>query len=360
MSAAKTARWLDLIAYLLQHRFPVTREDIFRHIRGYLDAPDTASATEQESARRQFERDKDELRALGIALETVDIPDAAGDEPAKGYRLPERGFYLPYIELEPPGAAAARPYAGLRRIAVSPDELRALDQATARVAELKVEPFSRAALSARRKLEFDLPLNREVFERALASPLPDEGKNALEVVQRAVAERLAVTCEYYAIGRDERERREIEPCGLFFNWGRWYCVARARDRDALRVFRVDRMRNARLQTGRGARFQLPAGFSIRGYVDRAPWDLTDEPATTVRVRFAFPDSRRVQARGLGQVIEPMLDDAGAIIEFIVRDPHPFLRWLLTFGRQAEILSPDSLAAELAALRRRVAARYTTT
>lgn len=43
MSQAKAARWLDLLAYLLQHRFPVTREEIFAHVGEYRD--DIAAGT---------------------------------------------------------------------------------------------------------------------------------------------------------------------------------------------------------------------------------------------------------------------------------------------------------------------------
>ncbi|MGH7673880.1 MAG: hypothetical protein ACREMV_01295, partial [Gemmatimonadales bacterium] len=94
---SKAARWLDLIAYLLQHRFPVTREQIFSHVAGYRS--DVERGADPASVRQSFERDKRELRAAGIEIETVDVPDAAGDEPAKGYRLRERDFYLPYLEL---------------------------------------------------------------------------------------------------------------------------------------------------------------------------------------------------------------------------------------------------------------------
>src|ERR1044071_1843174 len=92
MSSAKTSRWLDLIAFLLSHRFPVSREDIFGRVKGY-------EGDNAESVRRTFERDKDELRSLGIDIETVPIPDAGGDEPASGYRLRPAAFYLPYLEL---------------------------------------------------------------------------------------------------------------------------------------------------------------------------------------------------------------------------------------------------------------------
>ena len=353
----KTARWLDLIAYLLQHRFPVTREDIYDHVADYRTALEKGEG--RESVRRQFERDKDGLRGLGIEIETVQLPGQAGDEPASGYRLRERAFYLPYLELADGSVAQpVRPYAGLARIVVSKRDLSLLDRATRRLAERPGFPLSAAAASARRKLEFDLPLPLRTIERVLSRPLVGEGAKSLEVLQQAVAGRVAVRCLYFAIGRDSEERREIEPYGLFFNWGKWYAAARARDRDAMRVFRVDRMREAAPLTGKDARFTVPAGFDVRRYARRSPWDLSDAQPSTVRVRFAFPEARWVIAQGVGKPVEEVLEDGGAVLEFQVRDANPFLRWLLTFRDHAEVLAPGAIAEELAALRGRVAALYT--
>jgi len=363
VSQTKTSRWLDLLAYLLQHRYPVTREQIFASVGGYETGADSDERA-RESARRKFERDKDDLRALGVDIQTVAIPGAEGDEAASGYRLAPRDFYLPYLELTEGGEGGKAtgegkgiaPYA-LRRIRVGEGDLRRLDSATRRVADHRGSPLAAAAASARRKLGFDLPLTLGRVETVLGRPLGPHGEAALAVLQRAVAERAAVSCRYFSIGRNTHEQRIIEPYGLFFSWSRWYCVARARDRDALRVFRVDRMRDAVLETGADARFTVPAGFSLRSYLGRAPWDLSDQPATPVRVRFAFPESRWVLSRGTGRAVEPVTDDFGALIEFAVRDRAPFLRWLLTFGQRASVETPDEYARELAALRRQVSALY---
>jgi proteasome accessory factor B len=113
MSTAKTARWLDLIAFLLDHRFPVTREQVFRRVGGYhpeLAAGTEPTRTQAESARRMFERDKDDLRELGIEIETLEIKGGGHDEAAQGYRLRADRFYLPYLELAP-----VRTHAGLSR-----------------------------------------------------------------------------------------------------------------------------------------------------------------------------------------------------------------------------------------------------
>jgi predicted DNA-binding transcriptional regulator YafY len=355
MAAPKTVRWLDLIAFLLYHRFPVTREQIFEGVaaykRGWEEAADEQA---RETRRRKFERDKDELRSLGIEIETVTLADTAADEAGLGYRLRPADVYLPYLELTR-GDSPSQPYRGLRHLQVSDADIALLDRATRYVAQLTESPLSRAARSARRKLEFDLPIPLHTVERLLARPLSPESTRTLEVLQRAVASYIAVRCRYYAIGRDDEDEREIEPYGLFFSWGRWYCVARARDRDALRVFRVDRMQDAKPVGGPAARFQVPREFSVRKYVGRAPWELSGNEPTWVRVQFRFPESRC--AHRVGKVIEPLLEDGGAVLEFGVRDLGPFLRWLLTFRGQAQVLEPRHVASELAELKERVARLY---
>jgi predicted DNA-binding transcriptional regulator YafY len=106
-----------------------------------------------------------------------------------------------------------------------------------------------------------------------------------------------------------------------------------------------------------ARFEVPASFDIRRYAGRAPWEVGEGAAETARIRFAFPESRWVMNQGRGRILEPLLDDGGSILEFEVRDRDAFLRWLLTFRRQAAVLEPAALAADLDALRRRVAERH---
>jgi predicted DNA-binding transcriptional regulator YafY len=342
----KTSRWLDLVAFLLQHRFPVTREQIFQKVGGYDGAAETA--------RRKFERDKDELRALGIEIETVPMPNAAGDEPAMGYRLKPRSTYLPCLELL--DTPADRAYPGLGHIALSRDELEVLDRATRALVEQRDTPFSAAAASARRKLAFDLPLSNDAAERILALPIPEHARQALAVLQDAVIERAAVACSYFTMSRQAEAERELEPWGLLFQWGRWYCVARARDRDEPRLFRVDRMKNVRRLFGATPQFDLPDDFHVRTFAGRSPWEFGTGPATTSRVRFAFPESRWVANSGVGRVMREEVDRS-LVIAFDVRDTDAFLRWLLPFGRQAEIEEPAALRRKLELLRADVAAMY---
>ena len=373
MPQPKAARWLDLLAFLLQHRFPVTREEIYEAVGDY-GAGTGDDDTARESVRRKFERDKDELRDLGVIIQTIELKDIAGVVYAVGYSLKGRDFYLPYLEFRAPSdigapgapgahprvarsGSAAGPYAGLLRIALTKSDVALLDRATTRVAAHRGSPLGDAAVSARRKLAFDVPLPLAEVERLLTHPLAGEASKALDVLQRAVADRAAVSCAYFAIGRDAETERTIEPYGLFFNWGRWYCVGWCRLRQAMRVFRVDRMSKAKALIGVDARFEVPKDFSVRSYIRRAPWELSERPAERVVVRFRFPESRWVLAEGVGDVVEPLLEDGGARIAFTVRERGPFLRWLLTFRAGLEVEEPAWAGQELAALRQRVAALY---
>jgi hypothetical protein len=150
-----------------------------------------------------------------------------------GYRLKPRHTYLPYLEL-PDAPAPDRTYPGLIDSGSS-RRTRRLDRATRALAEQRDTPFAAAAASARRKLAFDLPLSAEAVERILALPIPEHARQALAVLQDAVIDRTAVACQYFTMSRQVEAEREIEPWGLLFQWGRWYCVARAHDRDEPRL-----------------------------------------------------------------------------------------------------------------------------
>jgi len=68
---SKVQRWLDLIAYLVGRHFPVPVEELMERLPAYALDWRVGDKTARDSVRRKFERDKDELRGLGIPLETV-------------------------------------------------------------------------------------------------------------------------------------------------------------------------------------------------------------------------------------------------------------------------------------------------
>ncbi|MBK8246972.1 MAG: hypothetical protein IPK85_06180 [Gemmatimonadetes bacterium] len=99
----KVQRWIDLVAGLLARGTPATFEDLARVVPQYDEAWQAAQRerdparrrTRLASLKRTFERDKDELRHLGVVLQT--LPDPEGGQDASTYRLRATDFYLPYL-----------------------------------------------------------------------------------------------------------------------------------------------------------------------------------------------------------------------------------------------------------------------
>jgi len=358
----KTERWLNLLAFLLDHRCPVTREDILSQVEDYKSDWVGANEKTRESVRRKFERDKSELKALGVAIEPLKnrVMAAHAGQEVEAYLLKPKDFYLPYLEVAARGRTVRRPEHPyyLPSLVLDPADLQVLRRAAERAARLADTPLGAAARSALRKLSFDLPeADPGERERAFVAPTGPEFGRAFAALRDAVEQSRAVRCRYYAIGRDQEEPRVIEPYGLMLCWGHWYCVGHSREREAMRVFRVDRMKDVSALEGKPGEFAVPKDFRIGAYLNRAPWELSEETPVTARVRFAFPQSRWVIGEGLGRVVQPLTEDGGAEVEFAVRVADAFVRWLLPLGNAAQILEPLALKEQLAAARAAVRELY---
>ncbi len=355
---SKTERWLNLLAFLLGRHYPAPREEILSQVSDYKEDWIGGDARARESVRRKFERDKKELKDLGVVLEPLKEKIVANhvDQEVEAYQLKPRDFYLPYLRTQ--GRAPAHPYF-LSEIAVTTSDLPILRRAAERIAALTDTPLGGAARSAIRKLAFDLPeLSVGSEERAFTAPTEVSAQFA--TLRQAVEQRRAVRCRYYTIRRDAEGERVIEPYGLMLSWGHWYCVARSspspegRGGQGVRTFRLDRMSDVRLLD---QEFTVPRDFQIATYLNRAPWELSDDKPVTVRVRINFPQSRWVIGERLGKVIKAVTDDAGSEFEFAVRAVDPFVRWLLPMGKQALVLSPPSIKQQLEAARAALRAVY---
>ena len=106
MSSQKLERLLNLTAALLDTRRPLSAEEIGRMIPGYPGDP--------ASFRRTFERDKDDLREMGIPVEVV-MPQGT-DNTRAGYRISPERYYLPDPGLDPDELAALRLAVGAIRV----------------------------------------------------------------------------------------------------------------------------------------------------------------------------------------------------------------------------------------------------
>ena len=91
MTTRKTERILNLTICLLVSDRYLPKSRIREAVEGYHDLSDAAF-------ERTFERDKDELRALGVPIEVGSFDPLFDDEP--GYRIRPTEFQLPAIDLD--------------------------------------------------------------------------------------------------------------------------------------------------------------------------------------------------------------------------------------------------------------------
>lgn len=365
----KLQRWVDFIVSLLVRQRPATFLELARDVPEYWHKLQQIQAESDEkqrdrledSLKRAFERDKDELRAFGVPIESV------GDEgnESGAYRLRRRDFYLPYLCMSVPDAQTAprkRDRGGhdaLASLAFEPDELQAVVDAGACVRSLGDPLLTHEAESALRKLAVDLPVDAVALsadEPRVLLPRAQPDATAFERLSDALMRRKSVRFDYHAMTTDRIEAREVEPYGLFFLHGHWYLAAWDRARVALRNFRLNRVSNAKVndRAAQSADYEIPSAFRLRDHAQsRHAWELGDGDATQAIVSFTGDSAPTRAACTLGSAIEGSENRRA----FQVRRMEPFVRWLLSFAGEARPESPPAFVQAYADEVKRISPAY---
>jgi proteasome accessory factor C len=164
----------------------------------------------------------------------------------------------------------------------------------------------------------------------------------LDLLRRAVEERLEVEMTYYSAGRDEVGDRVVRPYGLVHRAGVWYLLAWCTERQAIRVFRVSRVQTAQLSD---RIFDPATDFDPATFLDsqlNVPW----QGAREVVLRFTSEDARWVEERWRPEYLEPLADGGLRVRMYDVSDSY-VLSYVASFAGRAVIESPTELAARLA-------------
>ncbi|MDX1567797.1 MAG: WYL domain-containing protein [Longimicrobiales bacterium] len=370
---SKVQRWLDLVSFLVGRRFPVDVDEVMRNVPAYAERWVEGSDRERASVRRMFERDKDELRELGVPLESVEYSINYGSERVEGYRLARTDFYLPYLRLlekgeekEKEGLRAesegtrASPRSDVPTFELREDEATLALDALDHLLDRDAFPLRDDARAARRKLTFDL--DPDALDRTPVLWIDPPGAagraDLLDELSGALLRRKRVRFTYHGIARNEHTEREVEPWGLLFQHSHWYLVGRDRDREARRTFRVSRMEPVDVNERRPATpdYEVPDDFDLDDLRDRDPWELGDDEPLRARVRFDFPRSLWAERNEVGTLLSRE-EDGGQHREFEVVQTDPFLRWILSLAGEARIVEPPELVDALEEMARQVAALY---
>ncbi len=322
----KLIRQLSLISYLMAERRPVTALEIRRDVEGY-------SGMNEDAFARRFYADRSELESLRIAL-TVERPtDGAAEQ--ENYSLRPENFHLPPI-------------------AFTDEELAALATALSLLdGEFAYAEPLRLALQQitwGRPSPLRAPEQRSVALGITASAGGHEFSARLAKIETAIFRNKTITFDYYTMARDETGPRRVDPYHLLFQGGQFYLLGYAHEREAIRVFRLSRIRGkVSYATKAEHDFRRPEDFDPRSYARRADWQLGERVGTAevlVSERIAWQVQRHFGR--YGEIREPE-DGAGAgdiVFATEYSSPRTIVAWVLGLGANARLLGPPELIDEL--------------
>jgi proteasome accessory factor B len=302
----KLERLLNLTAALLHTSRPLTAAEIRERVPGY---PDNLSAF-----RRTFERDKDDLREMGIPLAVESVESE--ERPIDGYRIHDSDYYL-----RDPG--------------LEPDELAAINLALSAVRLDGVQ-----GVEALWKLGGVVTDTSDAEAAPAVAALPSDP--TLVPIFSGIVDRRTVTFRYR--GAERSTERTIEPYRLDFRRGRWYVSGLDRLTDDARVFRLDRIDGAVL-------LGEPGGFAPPdepGTGPAEPWEFGDDEPVLARL---LVDAEHAvwaeQALGREAAVEERADGA-VVFEVAVSHWPAFRSFVAAFLEHAEVLGPPAMRADMVA------------
>ncbi|HUG86117.1 MAG TPA: WYL domain-containing protein [Euzebya sp.] len=303
-------RLVNLVIALRETRRPLTTAQINDRVGGYGGQRD-------EAWRRMFERDKADLRELGVPLRTEKL-DRFDD--TLGYRIAPEDYDLPSVALDP---------GELTALALAVQLTGLGDDAAPGLDKLAVD----ADLAGEQRTVPRLPL-----EMGIDAP----NRNALA---EALLTRSRVTFGYRK-GADAVEsptRRRVEPHALLHHRGRWYLRGFDTDRRADRTFRLDRIEGGVKLTGDPGAVTIPdIPPAPRDVIPGAMGDPLD--ATLLASDAAsWVVARR--ARGAGT---PAAREGWREFTVRVTDADDFIGWLVELGPEVELVAPAQLRGQLVA------------
>ena len=305
--------------------------------------PDYAAENE-ESSRRKFERDKETLRQLGIAIEVVREEESE----IAAYRIDARETFIPPVAFEE-------------------DEILALALLARVSRHIEHFPLLRQTEEALRKILYDRQEGLdEEGGTGLFVRLPDEAANPaqdewLDRISDAILRHKTLTTRYHTLRSDRVADRAIDPYGLLYKAGHWLLIGWCHLRKAERTFLVERFRDVRLNAQNPATpdYEIPASFDLRKTRALPPWQWDGEGSEEVEIEFSAKVAWQVKkiCRDAGRF--ETLGDGRALLTVEASSPDALIDWMLSYGPEALIVRPASLVKRLVSRVETMRARHET-
>jgi proteasome accessory factor B len=302
VSDRKTERLINLTLALLATKRYLKKSEILSNVAGYEGT--------QEAKERMFERDKDDLRSLGIEIEVGDLDIFFEDEP--GYRIPQKSY-----ELNVPN--------------LSGRELALLSIASSFWNDSVLAPNAQSGI---RKLQsLGIPATLE-FEFRMRYRF-DNPSELLEEIAKAILQKSKIKFSYDS---SSLKVRHLEPYRIVFWNSYWYLIGMDIDRKGIRLFKLSRFLGGIEISKKKNEFEIPADFAVVDHLPKS--DVEVIHSAKIEIRRETGTLLRQRGKLLSQGSEY------DTYEINYENERIFLRELIWHGANVRILEPANLKEQL--------------
>ena len=302
MSDRKTERLINLTLALLATKRYLKKSEILTNVQGYEGS--------QDAKERMFERDKDDLRSLGIEIEVGDLDVFFEDEP--GYRIPQKTY-----ELNVPNLTGR--------------ELALLSVASNFWNDSILAPNAQSGIRKLQSLGIPASLDFE-FRMKYRYEKPSE---ILEEISTAILQKSRIS---FAYDSASLKTRHLEPYRIVFWNSYWYLIGMDIDRKAIRLFKLSRFQGSVEISKKKNEFNIPTDFDVSQHLPKQDVEIIRKAVVEIR-----KDSGALFRRRGKQTAEGVEFDT---YEIDYENERAFLREILWHGENIRLVEPQALKEQL--------------
>ena len=297
MSDQKTERLINLTLALLSSKRYLTKSEIFNNVAGYSGSTETME--------RMFERDKDELRNLGIRIEVRALDPLFEDD--QGYLIDSDTFQINPNDF-------------------SQEEIFLLTMAANLWHGSALQKDSKAALLKIQSLDGLVATN------TVASPVIEDNEDSKKLLLIFDAVERFSTLEFEYKGTI----RQVKPYGIYTRRGFWYLAAQ--ENDVVKSFKVVRIGQQIRATSKAQAFDKPSEFKLSAFLE----DINSPTTSKAEVRIRKNQALALRKRHKVEEVDSEWDKL--FIDYIFEED--LIESLLWYGSNLVVISPTSIRNQI--------------
>ena len=297
MSDQKTERLINLTLALLSSKRYLTKSEIFKVVAGYSGSPETME--------RMFERDKDDLRNLGIRIEVRGLDPLFEDE--QGYLIDSDTH-----QINPDN--------------FSKEDILLLTMAANLWHGSALQLDSKAALLKIQSLDGAVATN------TITSPVVEDNEDSKKLLLIFDAVERAISLEFEYKGTI----RQVNPYGIYTRRGFWYLAAQ--EKEVVKSFKVVRIGQQIKAISKADGFVKSPEFKLSTFIG----DM-NAPATS-RVEIRIRKNQALALRKRYEVTE--VDAEWDKVVFDYNFEEDLIESLLWYGSNLVVASPKTIRDQI--------------